>query len=191
MNLKNQLSKQNEQVCELGTVLLFNGYWFQNLPSNPKSYRAYRETDLRMVVSVPPFPYFQSRLVAPHFSFRCRIPPFKWGKFPHPANTSGPSIHLLLHHQPHLPPPTTTPNRAEHTITTHRLYPKEGQLSHSQEWKNLPNLLHQSNQFGQETECPPEKHCSRFNVLRIIFQTKCGFPDFGKRKTINCFLHED
>ena len=93
---------------------------------------------------------------------------------------------------PPLPPPTTTPNRAEHTITTpHRLYPKEGQLSHSQEWKNLPNLLHQSNQLGQETECPPEKHCSRFNVLRIIFQTKCGFPDFGKRKTINCFLHED
>ena len=39
-----QLTKENWLVCELGTLLLFNGSWFQNLPSDTKSYRAFQET---------------------------------------------------------------------------------------------------------------------------------------------------
>ena len=39
-----QLTKQNLPVCELGTMLLFNRFWFKNLPSDPQSYRAFRET---------------------------------------------------------------------------------------------------------------------------------------------------
>ena len=42
-----QLTKQNWLVCELGTTLLFNRSWFQNMPSGPKSYRAFRETGPR------------------------------------------------------------------------------------------------------------------------------------------------
>ena len=45
---KYQLTKQNWPVCELGTVLLFNEFWFQNLPSDPKRYRAHRETGSRV-----------------------------------------------------------------------------------------------------------------------------------------------
>ena len=33
---KYQLTKQNWTVCELGTVLLFNRFWLQNLPSDPE-----------------------------------------------------------------------------------------------------------------------------------------------------------
>ena len=33
---KYQLTKQNWTVCELGTVLLFKRFWFQNLLSDPK-----------------------------------------------------------------------------------------------------------------------------------------------------------
>ena len=33
-------------VCELGTVLQFNWFTLQNLPSDPKSYHAFRETGL-------------------------------------------------------------------------------------------------------------------------------------------------
>ena len=33
---KYQVTKQKWTVCELGTVLLFNRFWFQNLPSDPK-----------------------------------------------------------------------------------------------------------------------------------------------------------
>ena len=36
--------KENWPVCELGTVLLFNRLWFQNLPSGQKSYRDFRDT---------------------------------------------------------------------------------------------------------------------------------------------------
>ena len=43
-----QLTKQNWLVCELGTLLLFNWFWFQNLLSDPKSYRAFRETGPRL-----------------------------------------------------------------------------------------------------------------------------------------------
>ena len=39
-----QLTKQNLPVCEQGTMLLFNRFWFKNLPSDPQSYRAFRET---------------------------------------------------------------------------------------------------------------------------------------------------
>ena len=39
-----QLTNQNWPVCELGTVVLFNRFRFQNLPSHPKSFRAFRET---------------------------------------------------------------------------------------------------------------------------------------------------
>ena len=39
-----QLTKRNWQVCELRTVVLFNRFWFENLSSGPKSYRAFRET---------------------------------------------------------------------------------------------------------------------------------------------------
>ena len=42
-----QLTKQNRPVCELGTSLLFNWFWFQNLPSDPKSYRTFREAGPR------------------------------------------------------------------------------------------------------------------------------------------------
>ena len=42
-----QLTKQNLPVCELGTMLLFNRFWFKNLPSDPQSYRAFRETGPR------------------------------------------------------------------------------------------------------------------------------------------------
>ena len=42
-----QLIKQNWPVCELGTVLLVNRFWFQNLPSGPKSYRDFRDTGPR------------------------------------------------------------------------------------------------------------------------------------------------
>ena len=38
-----QITEQNWMVCELGTVLLFNRFWFQNMPSDLKSYRAFRE----------------------------------------------------------------------------------------------------------------------------------------------------
>ena len=39
-----RLTKRNWQVCELRTVVLFNRFWFENLSSGPKSYRAFRET---------------------------------------------------------------------------------------------------------------------------------------------------
>ena len=42
---KYQLTKQNWPVCEFQTLLQFNRLWFQNLPSDPKSYRAFREMD--------------------------------------------------------------------------------------------------------------------------------------------------
>ena len=41
---KYQLKKQNWPVCELGTLLLFNWFWLENFPSDPKSYQAFRET---------------------------------------------------------------------------------------------------------------------------------------------------
>ena len=41
---KYQLKKQNWPVCGLGTLLLFNWFWFENLPSDPKSCQAFRET---------------------------------------------------------------------------------------------------------------------------------------------------
>ena len=39
-----QLTKQNWPVCERGTLLLFNCFWFRNLPSDPRSCRDFRET---------------------------------------------------------------------------------------------------------------------------------------------------
>ena len=42
---KYQLTKQYWPVCEFQTLLQFNRLWFQNLPSDPKSYRAFREMD--------------------------------------------------------------------------------------------------------------------------------------------------
>ena len=39
-----QLTKQNWPVYELGTLLLFNCFWFRNLPSDPRSCRDVRET---------------------------------------------------------------------------------------------------------------------------------------------------
>ena len=45
-----QLTMQNWTVCKPGTVLLFNRFWFQNLPSNPKK----KETpDRRLVHPLP------------------------------------------------------------------------------------------------------------------------------------------
>ena len=41
-----QLTKPSWLVCELGTVLRFNLFWFQNLPSGPKRFRGFRETGL-------------------------------------------------------------------------------------------------------------------------------------------------
>ena len=38
-----QLTKQNWLVCELGTTLLFNRSWFQSLPTDPNSYRTFRD----------------------------------------------------------------------------------------------------------------------------------------------------
>ena len=35
---------QNRLVCVLGTLLLFNWFSFQNLPSDAKRYRTFRET---------------------------------------------------------------------------------------------------------------------------------------------------
>ena len=44
MKQKNyQLTKQNWLVCELGTVLLFNRFWFLPSVLSPKSYEAFRE----------------------------------------------------------------------------------------------------------------------------------------------------
>ena len=40
----NKLTKQNWLVCRLGTVLLFNRFWFLNLSSGLKSSRVCRET---------------------------------------------------------------------------------------------------------------------------------------------------
>ena len=42
--MKLSVNRQNWPACEIETVLLFNRFWFQNLPSDPKSYRAFRET---------------------------------------------------------------------------------------------------------------------------------------------------
>ena len=42
-----QITEQNWMVCELGAVLLFTRFWFQNMPSDPKSYRAFRVTGPR------------------------------------------------------------------------------------------------------------------------------------------------
>ena len=39
-----QLTKQNWPACQIETVLLFSRFRFQNLPSDTKSYRAFRET---------------------------------------------------------------------------------------------------------------------------------------------------
>ena len=38
-----QLTMQNWTVCKPGTVLLFNRFWFQNLPSNPKKKNAWSQ----------------------------------------------------------------------------------------------------------------------------------------------------
>ena len=38
-----QLTKQDWPVCELRTVVLFNSFWFDNLSSGPKNYRAFLE----------------------------------------------------------------------------------------------------------------------------------------------------
>ena len=38
-----QLTNQNRPVCDLGTVLLFNWFWVQNLSSDLKSYRTFWE----------------------------------------------------------------------------------------------------------------------------------------------------
>ena len=46
-----QLTKQNWLVYELGTVLLFNMFGFYNLPSGPKSFRAFRKTGPRPCTS--------------------------------------------------------------------------------------------------------------------------------------------
>ena len=48
-----QSTRQNWPVSELGTALLFNRFWFQNLPSHPKSYWAFQETGPRCPLSVP------------------------------------------------------------------------------------------------------------------------------------------
>ena len=40
------VNEANLLVCELGTLLLFNWFWFQSLLSNPKSYRVFRETKI-------------------------------------------------------------------------------------------------------------------------------------------------
>ena len=51
-----QLTKQNWPVCELGTVLLFNMFWFKNLPSDSKGYGPFEKwaleppTTARLVV---------------------------------------------------------------------------------------------------------------------------------------------
>lgn len=47
-----QLTKQHCPVCELGTVVLFNRFWFLNVPSGPKSFRAFRETGPRIQVLI-------------------------------------------------------------------------------------------------------------------------------------------
>ena len=39
-----QWTKRNWLVCELRTLLRFNWFWFQNLHSDLKNYRAFRET---------------------------------------------------------------------------------------------------------------------------------------------------
>ena len=41
---KYKSTKQNWLVCELGNVLPLNRFWFQNLTSDPKSYRAFHKT---------------------------------------------------------------------------------------------------------------------------------------------------
>lgn len=38
-----QLTNQNRPVCDLGTVLLFNWFWVQNLSSDLKSYRTFSD----------------------------------------------------------------------------------------------------------------------------------------------------
>ena len=48
-----QLTKQNWLVYKLGTVLLFNMFGFYNLPSGPKSFRAFRKTGPRLCTSWP------------------------------------------------------------------------------------------------------------------------------------------
>ena len=45
-----QLTMQNWTVCKPGTVLLFNRFWFQNLPSNPKKKKT---PDRRLVHPLP------------------------------------------------------------------------------------------------------------------------------------------
>ena len=45
--IKPSFNRQNWPVCELGTVLLFDRFWFENLPSASKSYRNFREKGSR------------------------------------------------------------------------------------------------------------------------------------------------
>ena len=50
----------NWPVCELGNVLPLNRFWFQNLPSDPKSYRAFCKTGPRAACYPPPPPPYRS-----------------------------------------------------------------------------------------------------------------------------------
>ena len=46
--------KQNWPVCELGTLLLFNRFWFEYLITDPKSYRPFEKRDPRARYSKAP-----------------------------------------------------------------------------------------------------------------------------------------
>ena len=55
--LKMRNESTNWPVCELGNVLPLNRFWFQNLPSDPKSYRAFCKTGPRAARFPPPHPH--------------------------------------------------------------------------------------------------------------------------------------
>ena len=49
---KYQLTKQNWTVCELGTVLLFNRFWLQNLPSDPEKKNAWSQVSITLYLEL-------------------------------------------------------------------------------------------------------------------------------------------
>ena len=75
-----QLTKQNWLVCGRGTVLLFNKFWLQNLPSGPKSFQALREMG----------PWSLIKLTCPvKMTSKPKICPNKWSSWPQHGPLTG------------------------------------------------------------------------------------------------------
>ena len=78
-----QFTKQNWPVCGPGTMLLFNRFWFQNLPLYAKSYRVFRETSpwsqlenktIPLQYNIRPFYRYQRHIELIRFKEYYRMP---------------------------------------------------------------------------------------------------------------------